>query len=33
MLQKEAIMDGVIENDPEQAKVFMMEEAKRRGVC
>ncbi|HBD42965.1 MAG TPA: tRNA nucleotidyltransferase [Bacteroidetes bacterium] len=30
---KEAIMDGVIENDPEQAKVFMMEEAKRRGVC
>jgi tRNA nucleotidyltransferase (CCA-adding enzyme) len=30
---KEAIMDGVIENDPEQAKAFMMEEAKRRGVC
>jgi len=29
---KEAIMDGVIENDPEQAKAFMIEEAKRRGV-
>ncbi len=29
---KEAIMDGVIENDLEQAKAFMIEEAKRRGV-
>ncbi len=29
---KEAIMDGVIENDLEQARAFMIEEAKRRGV-